>query len=120
MNPTILRRYSDELDPPDSGLPRDLRSFNVRIEVDICDMPKDADSVFFEFYVCSPDHLSRLPLDSFISPTLVIEEFQWKLIDERLEKIMPLGLSSSSWAEIAARWSGLLRPASFDAFPWRE
>ena len=120
MKPTVLRLYSEDLDPEESGFPVDCENYRVRFEADICDMPHDADSVFFEFYVSSPNRLAKTPDSSFMPPTLVLSEFSWEPIHSHLEKLMARGRSSKSWVELAVHWSGMLRPVSYDCFPWKK
>lgn len=118
MNIELLKISSNELEPSDTGHPDDWQNFDVLVELDLCFENQQADSVFFEFYVTSPAALSKRPSGSFMPPTLVLDEFDWSVIKQRIEKLLRHANGSKSWTEVATKLSGQIRPTSMSCFPW--
>jgi hypothetical protein len=118
MNIELLGISSDQLEPSDSGYPEDFENFDILIELDLCFENHQADSVFFEFYVASPSALSCRPINCFSPPTLILEEFDWNVIKNRISKLLVHANGSKSWTEVATKLSGQIRPVSFSCFPW--
>ena len=118
MNIELLGISSDQLKPSDSGYPEDYDNFDVLIELDLCFEKHQADSVFFEFYVTSPQALSCRQVNFFSPPTLVLEEFDWGVIKNRVSKLLVHANGSKSWTEVATKLSGQIRPVSLSCFPW--
>jgi len=116
--PVLKALQSDDLDPCDSGYPDDIEDFDILIEIDLCFKNYQANSVFFEFYVASQKALSRRPANSFMPPTLVLDEFNWNAIEKHVVKLLSHISGSKSWPEVAIRLSGQVRPVSMDCFPW--
>lgn len=117
MNIELLRISSDQLEPSGSGLPEDLNNFDILIELDLCFEKHQADSVFFELHVASPQALKDRPINCFSPPTLVLEEFNWDLIKSRVSTLLLHANNSKSWTEVATKLSGYIRPSSLSCFP---
>ena len=64
-----------------------FENFDILIELDLCFENHQADSVFFEFYVASPNAINCRPINCFSPPTLVLEEFDWNVI-KRIKMIV--------------------------------
>ena len=118
MNIELLRISSDQLEPSTSGYPSDWEEFDVLMEVDLCFENHQVDSVFFEFYVASPKAIENRAVNSFMPPTLVLEEFDWNVIKCHVSKLLLHANGSHSWAEVATRLSGQIRPTSLSCFPF--
>ncbi|MDO6526503.1 Imm8 family immunity protein [Motilimonas sp. 1_MG-2023] len=119
MKLKLLRIYSDDLNPAGAGLPRDWERFNVRVEVDVCFEGHEVDSVFFEFYVASPSALLSSAVNTFMPPTLILEEFNWSEIKIRVIKLLAHANGATSWQEVAFKLNGQMRPVSMSCFPKR-
>ncbi|MBA6399869.1 Imm8 family immunity protein [Colwellia sp. BRX10-4] len=118
MNIELLDLSSDQLDSCNSAYPDDLENFDILIELDLCFENHQADSVFFEFYVASPNALTLRPINCFSPPTLILEEFDWTVIKSRVTKLLLHANGCKTWTEVATRLSGQIRPVSLSCFPW--
>jgi len=118
MTLQLLSIKSDQLEPADSGYPNDWETFDIQMDVELCFKGHEADSVYFEFYVASHKAISRRPANSFMPPTLVLEEFDWNVIKNHVSKLLLHANSSRNWSEVAVKLCGLMRPESMSCFPW--
>ena len=118
MNIELLGISSDQLEPSNSGYPEDFENFDILIELDLCFENHQADSVFFEFYVASPSAIALRPINCFSPPTLVLEEFDWGVIKQRISKLLLHANGCKTWTGVATRLSGQIRPASHSCFQW--
>ena len=118
MNIELLGISSDQLEPSTSGYPNDWEEFDILMKLDLCFENHQADSVFFEFYVASPKAIESRTINSFMPPTLVLEEFDWTLIKCHISKLLLHANGCKSWAEVATRLSGQIRPTSLSCFPF--
>ncbi|TLU67151.1 hypothetical protein FE810_02375 [Thalassotalea litorea] len=118
MNIELLGISSDQLEPSTSGYPSDWEKFDVLMELDLCFENHQADSVFFEFYVASPKAIEKRGINSFMPPTLVLEEFDWSVIRRHISKLLLHANGSKPWTEVAMRLSGQIRPTSLSCFPF--
>lgn len=117
MKLKLLRIYSDELNPVGAELPKDGERFDVRVEVDVCFEGHEVDSVFFEFYVASPNALLSRAVNTFMPPTLILEEFNWAEINSRVIKLLDHANGATSWQQVAFNLNGQMRPVSMSCFP---
>ncbi|MBE0388653.1 hypothetical protein PLUTE_a5230 [Pseudoalteromonas luteoviolacea DSM 6061] len=118
MNIELLGISSDQLEPSTSGYPSDWEEFDVLMELDLCFENHQTDSVFFEFYVASPKAIENRTINSFMPPTLVLEEFDWNVIKRHISKLLLHANGSNSWAEVVTRLSGQIKPTSLSCFPF--
>jgi hypothetical protein len=118
MKVELLQISSDQLEPSDTGYPENWENFDILIELDLCFENHQANSVYFEFYVASPIALSSRPTNSFMPPTLVLEEFDWKVIKSHINKLLSRVNDCQSWGEVAHKLNGLIRPYDISSIAW--
>ena len=102
--------WSTDLNPPSSGEPDDLESFEVGVHVSIGERDQPGGEVFF-LTACSPNTLAQSESGRFISHTLVLERISWLALTARIEKLLRHAESCTTWSEVVAKLSGCLRYA---------
>ena len=118
MTLQILSIQSDELEPKESGFPDSLEEFDVLVEVELCFKNQETNSMYFEFYVASPLAQMKRSTGGFLPPTLLVDEFDWKLIRKHVEKSLMQALNCKTWDGVVIRLNGLLRPSSPSCYKW--
>jgi len=63
----------------------------------------------FEFTVASADQLAEAEAGAFVSHVLVLKEFSWGVIRERLEKLLRHTESCANWEDAIRVLAGYLR-----------
>lgn len=118
MKIELLQISSEQLEPTDSGYPENWECFDILIELDLCVENNQSNSVYFEFYVSSPSALALRPSNSFMPPTLVLEEFDWNIIKTHVEKLLARANGCNSWGQVALKLDGLIRPYDINSIAW--
>lgn len=108
MNLEIQSIWSPDLNPPSEGYPEDVFDFEVLLQVSIGEVGKPGGEVF-ALAVCSSKALLKTESGEFLNNTLVIEKFDWMIIQNRITKLLSFCQSASSWKEVILRLSGCLR-----------
>lgn len=108
MNLEIQGIWSPDLHPPSTGLPPDLRSFDLLVQVSLGE-PNSREGEVFTFSVCSRDQLQNVESGQFVSHVLILDCFSWAAVTLRVEKLLRHTQSAGSWAEAIAAVSGCRR-----------
>jgi hypothetical protein len=102
--PLVIRDlWSPDLNPPSEGLPPDLRDFEVFVQVAITDQSSGVE--VFGFNVCSR---SRILVGSFVTQTLVLDEFSWPRLREALEPVLEIASRAGDWDQAIERLASVL------------
>ena len=100
--------WSPDLDPPSSGLPHHLQSFDLLVQVALSERGQRGREVF-SLRVCTPERLAAAEPGQFVSHVLVLRQFSWSSVTERLERLLRHTESCSTWGECIAALSPYLR-----------
>ena len=100
--------WSPDLDPPSTGEPEDNLDFDIQAQVAL-GMVDQVGREVFSLRVCSPTALARTEAGTFVTNTLVVEQFSWAALRGRLEKLLAQCNGSRDWDEAIRRLSGCLR-----------
>ena len=104
----IKDMWSPDLNPPSTGLPPDSNDFRILAQIAI-GVAGQAGHEVFSLQVCSSSALARIESGTFITDTLVLEQFSWANLRHRLEKLIMQCDGCRDWAEVIRRLSGCLR-----------
>ena len=108
MKLEIQTIWSSDLNPPSEGLPEDLEDFDIFMQVVLGEVGKPGGEVF-NFNASSASALSKIESNRFISHTLVLDSFDWRSIQNRLEKLLRHTASCTNWSEVIKSLSGYLK-----------
>ena len=108
MKLVIEDLWSPDVNPPSSGDPADLVSFEVLVQVALSEEGAPGREVF-SFTVASPDRRSRTEPGTFVSHMLVLDKFSWGDIRSRVEKVLRHTQSCASWHEVLLALAGCIR-----------
>ncbi len=100
--------WSPDLAPPSFGLPANLASFRVFVQVALAQQGEPGREVF-EFTVAPADRLAATEDGAFVSHVLVLNDFSWAVIRERLEKLLRHTESCANWQDAIRVLAGYLR-----------
>lgn len=98
--------WSPDLNPPSEGTPEDLNNFSIILQISIGEVGKPGGEVF-SLTVCSPSMIEK-ESGLFIQHTLVLDKFDWEIVNRRIEKLLTLVQNSTSWNEVILKLAGLL------------
>src|SRR5262245_43892595 len=90
--------WSPDLDPPSSGLPPDAQDFDVLVQVALSERGQPGREVF-SLRICTPERLARTEPGQFLSHVLILRQFSWASVAERVERLLRHAESCSTWAE---------------------
>jgi len=99
MKLEISDLWSTDLDHPVDGSPPDMRDFSIGVHVSIAEVGKPGVEVFC-FVVESPSQIALRNHREFVSHTLVIEEFSWSTIRDRITDLLRHCESSPDWEAV--------------------
>ena len=108
MKLVVQTLWSPDLTPPSTGVPVDLTSFSVFMQVAVAERGAPGHEVF-GFTVSSVDQMARTAPGSFISHTLLLQRFSWEEVRTRVEKILRHSESCSSWSDAIRVLAGYLK-----------
>jgi|SRR5687768_2261775 hypothetical protein len=100
--------WSPDLNPPSTGRPADNRDFDVFVQVAL-GVAGQLGREVFSVRVCSSSALARTKSGTFVSNTLVLEQFAWATVRGRLAKLIAQCDGCQGWDEAIQRLSGCLR-----------
>ena len=101
--------WSPDLVPAPSGLPADLASFRVFVQVALAQQGEPGREVF-GFTVASVDRLAEeAEPGRFVSHVLVLDAFSWAAIRGRIENLLQHAESCANWQEAIRVLAGYLR-----------
>ena len=109
MRLKLLRISSSDLNPPDKGMPDDPTDCDVELEIELCPEGHEHDSEYFCLYVATPPALSRRA-PGFLQPTLLLNEFRWSEIENRIKKLLQYSEDSRNWDAALVKMGGHLQP----------
>ena len=113
MKLRIAQLWSPDLDPPSSGTPVD-RDFDLLLNASVAEVGQEGAEVF-ECRVCTPSALAATPGGRFVTATLVLDDFSWEAVRERLATLLRQCDGSADWGEAIRRLSPYLRYSDGDA-----
>lgn len=108
MNLHIQDLWSPDLDPPSTGRPADTSDFDILAQVAL-GVAGQAGREVFSVRVCSPSALARTAPGTFLADTLVLAEFEWAGLRERLAKLLAQCDGCRDWDQVIQQLSGYLR-----------
>jgi hypothetical protein len=108
MQLEIKTMWSPDLTPPSSGLPPDLAHFALLMQVELSEKEQSGGEVF-SFTVCSPSSLAQTSSGTFVQTTLVLNQFSWQVVQDRLEKLIAQCYSCENWSDVVNTLSGYLQ-----------
>lgn len=91
--------WSDELDPPATGMPADPLSFSVRVKVSLS-LRKNRGEQIFYFRTCSRDSVLDTSEEHFVANTLVLDHFSWIRIRQMVELVVSTCPRSKKWGDM--------------------
>ncbi len=100
--------WSDDLQPSRSGLPENSTDFEIWIYVVLSGVGQ-IEHHCFVFRVMSPSSLAKLDSLTFIQNTMVLHEFDWDSIRNRLEKLFMYAQDCKDWTSIVQKFNGFLQ-----------
>ncbi len=102
-----------DFEDSENGYPEDINDFSVMITINIGEKEKMGSEVFY-LNVCSPSQLAKTESGKFISSTLVLDEFDWNVLKNRLNKILDFCRSARDWNEVILRLATFFKYADED------
>lgn len=99
--------WSPDLDPPSTGIPDNLASFELLMQVCLGELGSPGSEVF-GFTVCSPDKLALAESGQFFSHILVLDTFSWDTVLSRVKKLLLHTESCRTWNDVIGVLSGCL------------
>lgn len=86
------------------------RDDDYRILAQVCLKRVDnGESQVYGFEVCGRSALALIESGTFVRDTLVLYPFSWRVLEERLLRLLRHLESSSTWSEVDRELAGLLR-----------
>ena len=107
MDLEIQTIWSPDLNPPSSGYPSNRADFAILLQVSIGERGKAGGEVF-SLDVVSPSQLCRYASGTIISYTLVLDYFDWQVVEDRLSKLLRHAALAKNWEQVVGRFTGLL------------
>lgn len=108
MNLRIQDIWSPDLDPPSTGKPADTTDFDLLAQVAV-GVVGQAGREVFSVRVCSPSALARTAPGTFVASTLVLAQFEWTGLRERIAKLLAQCDGCPDWEQAIQQLSGCLR-----------
>ncbi len=97
MHLQIEELWSPDLNPPSSGLPPDVRSFSVFIQVALSEKAQEGTEVF-GFFVCSPGHSAP-----GCQPCVCLPTFDWLAIKRVVSGLLDQCRSCTTWDQVVEK-----------------
>jgi hypothetical protein len=99
--------WSPDLTPPSSGLPDQAGEFELLLQVKLA-TEGIAEEPVYSVRVCTPRALAETPDGRFVQCTLVLREFSWRAVADRIETLLRHCESCKNWNDVESVLAGYL------------
>lgn len=98
--------WSPNLIPESTGTPTDVYHFHLYMKIRVSD--REGHFKVFNFQVCSPSALSDSESGVFLKHILVLEKFDWKIMQDRISHLIAECENCSTWEAAVVKLAGSL------------
>lgn len=118
MKLIISSMWSPDLAEPSTGLPENPSSFRLFVQMNLSvEGGKGAEA--FSMFVCSLDRVTTT-FGGFITQTLVMEQFDWTLVRDAVQRVLRVVDSVDNWDDVLFRLGPFLRASDYEVLPSRS
>ena len=107
MQIRIKSMWSPDLNPPSSGLPAQAGAFDLLLQVELAAEGIAGEPVY-SLRVCTASALAETTDGRFVQCTLVLREFKWEAVANRIEKLLRHCESCQTWKNVESVLAGYL------------
>lgn len=113
MKLSVKDIWSVNLDPPSEGLPPNVDSFAVFVQVAIGEDGPGSET--FQFMAVSPDRVA----EGGTLPTLVLKRFSWSELERRVVRILDeVGAEATNWKQVYWKLAPMMKYADIPPPEW--